>query len=262
MENPNNFLVNTDYPFDMIVYFKECELTSTGSTAQTVTIPHSLGFVPLLFGVWSSSQDYSEVYPLVDDGYFNGIYVESDENNIYVQQRPMSSSSAGHKYYLKIYGFAPISWTGDCEPTAQTSSQLLLDTDTGYSPLLAAGEIQPRRMDVQPEVPTPEQTGIAQTIGLNGFVEITGRCQTASLYYREPIEPQIMIWQTVSSTNRTSLAAKTFFSATGYALRNAPYADFVANTGSPGTGAIAITNGVTRTGMANYNDITHFRVYA
>ena len=61
MENPNNFLINTDYPLDMIIYYKFYELTTNGSSSQTVTIPHGLGFTPLLFGVWSTTPDFAGI---------------------------------------------------------------------------------------------------------------------------------------------------------------------------------------------------------
>jgi hypothetical protein len=263
MENPNNFLINTDYPLDMIIYYKFYELTTDGSSSQTVTIPHGLGFTPLLFGVWSTTPDFAVSHMLVDDGYnlFSAIYVESDETNVYIQKKEPTPTT-GKKRYLKIYGFAPISWTGESEPTAQSNTPLILNTDKQYAPLLAAGMVQPRRLDVQPEVPTPEQTGIYGVIGKNGYKEFSGRSANVSLYYQEPVSPTVMMWKTTSSTDRTAQTSNTFFSATGFALRTAPYADF-ANAGAAGDGrkALAITVGTTRTGMANYNDIVHFRVY-
>lgn len=267
MENPNNFLVNTDYPFDMIVYFNDYAITPNGSVNQTVTLPHSLGFTPLLFGYWSESEDFATTHPLSDLGgnsglYATNIYVESDENNVYIQKYT-TTAKKNTKYYLRIYGFAPISWTGDCEPTAQTNSFLLLDTDKEYAPLLAAGEVQPRRLDVQPPEPTPEQTGIYGVIGNNGYQEFSGRSANVSLYYQEPVNPSIMIWKTTSSTNRTTIKSNCVFYANGFGLIESPYANFV-SAGQQGDGrmAIAISVGATRTGMPTYNDVVHFRVYA
>lgn len=257
MENPNNFLVNTDYPFDMIVYYKSYELTTNGSSSQTVTIPHDLGFTPLLFGIWSTTPDFEVSWPLSDNYYAMYIWVESDENNIYIckhQDNPVS----GKKRYIKIYGFAPTSWTGDCKPTAQSNTALILNTDKIYAPLIAAGAIQPRRMDIQP----PEQMSIMGVIGKTGYQEFNGRATTAYLYYQEPVSPSIMLWKTTAQTNRTKMQTYAGFASNGFPIRTVtPYADFTDTGMGTGEKVITITIGATRTGMPTENDIVHFRVY-
>lgn len=251
MQYPNHFLANTDYPFDMIVYYKYVEYTK-GTSPDSFT--HGLGFAPLVFGCYSNTADFETTNPLCDD---EQCRVESDETNIYI----ISSGASGTKRYIKAYGFAPISWTGECKPTAQSNSALLLDTDNNYSPLIAAGAVQPRRMD-SPDTPG-EQTGIFEILGKQGYVEITGRASDISLYYQEPISPMVMLWKTTSSTNRTRLTTNCALFESGYGLREAPYASYnVAGTQGDGKMAIAINIGVTRTGMPNYNDTIHFRVYA
>ena len=264
MENPNNFLVNTDYPFDMIVYFKEYEFTTTSSTNQSVTIPHSLGFTPLLFGSWSDKQDFADSFTLLDEAFGADkitLYVEADSSNIYINKY-QHDAQPGKKLYLKIYGFAPTTWTGDCEPTANTNSFLLLNTDVSYVPLLAAGAVQPRRLDVLPEVPTPEQTGIYAEIGKKGYAEIDGRSATVSLYYQEPISAMVMLWKETASTGRVKPIYNASWTNQGFPVAAAPYATYNSNTGTVGGRALAITIGTTRTGMPNYNDTIHFRVYA
>jgi hypothetical protein len=107
-----------------------------------------------------------------------------------------------------------------------------------------------------------EQTGLAQTIGETGYVEIEGRSSDISLYYQEPLAPMVMMWLTKAQTNRTILKSNTIFFETGHGLRVAPYATYnVAGAQGDGKMAIAINVGATRTGMPNYNDTLHFRVY-
>lgn len=249
MQYPTHFIANSDYPFDMIIYYKYVEFTK--GTSPT-SFAHNLGFTPLLFGSYSDTEDFEVTRSLCDDR----VKIESDENNVYID----AGGSAGTKKYLKIYGFAPISWTGECKPTAQSNTALLFDTDNEYSPLLAAGAVQPRRMD-NPDTPG-EQTGLAQTIGKTGYIEIEGRASDISLYYQEPLSPMVMMWLTTAQTNRTILQSNTMFYETGYGLRNAPYATYnVAGAQGDGKMALAINVGVTRTGMPNYNDTVHFRVY-
>ena len=55
--DPRDFLLNTDYEMDKIVYFKEGSLNS-GQT--DVSIPHKLGFAPLIFGICAFNEDFSD----------------------------------------------------------------------------------------------------------------------------------------------------------------------------------------------------------
>ena len=247
MQYPTHFIANSDYPFDMIVYYKYVEFTK--GTSPT-SFAHNLGFTPLLFGCYSNTPDFAVTKSLCDET----CDVESDETNVYIS----TGGANGTKRYLKIYGYAPITWTGECKPTAQSNSALLLDTDNEYSPLIAAGAIQPRRMDSQ-----DDPMSLMETIGKIGYVEITGRASDVSLYYQEPISPMTMLWRTNSSTNRTKLTLNCICAESGFAMRESPYATYnEAGTSGDGKMAIAISAGVTRTGMPTYNDIIHFRVYS
>lgn len=269
MENPNNFLVNTDYPLDMIIYYKYYVLTTTSNKRQSISFPHGLGFTPLVFGSWSSTADFEKTIPFteyskltsISFAFDDMISVEADDTNIYIDIYQYSPQS-GRKRYLKIYGFAPTTWTGECAPTAQSNSNLILDTDKKYCPLLAAGAVKPRRLDVMPEPPTPEQTGILLVIGKDGYKEASGRAATISCYYQDPISPTIMLWKTTGTTGRTGQAMNALSAKSGFALRNPPYARFGATGTAPGARFIEISAGTTRTGQATYDNITHFRIYA
>ena len=255
MQYPTHFIFNSDYPFDMIVYYKYLKFTK-GTTPES--FEHGLGFAPLLFGMWDESENFDQAWPFTNNNSLASLvrWIESDDKKIYIH---FDGIDNGKTCYLKIYGFAPVTWTGNCKPTAQSGSSLLLNTDLPYSPLLAAGAIQPRRMD-NPDTPS-EQTGISEDIGKNGHIEVIGRASDVSLYYYDPIQPMVMLWKTTASTGRTAQAGFAALFGTGYGLRNAPYATYNEDTGITGRHALSITAGVTRSGMANYNDVMHFRVY-
>lgn len=254
MENPNNFLVNTDYPLDMIVYYKYHSFKTNSSKTQDITIAHNLGFAPLLFGSWSYNQDFSKAFSLLSDAYGDNqlaLSVKSDENNIYIHKYQYSPQKKN--VYLKIYGYAPTTWTGDCEPTAQSNGPLILDTDNKYASLLAAGAIQP--FIINPPNP-PTQT--ANDIGKGEYIEIDGRVAIANLYYFDPISPVVMTWLTTDG--KTELKSNTFILSYGWPHANPPYVTYNDN-GVMGK-VLAINAGTTREGQANYNDIIHFRVYS
>lgn len=255
MENPNNFLVNTDYPLDMIIYYKYHSFKTNTSKNQTITIAHNLGFAPLLFGSWSYNQDFSKSFSLLSGAYGEGkltLYVTSDENNIYIHKYQYSPQRKN--VYLKIYGYAPTTWTGDCEPTAQSNGPLILNTDSKYASLLSAGAAQP--FIINPPNP-PTQT--YDDIGKGKYVEIDlSRVSTVNLQYYDPVSPVVMLWLT--NDGKTTLTANASFNAYGWPQANPPYATYNDN-GSHGS-VLAINIGTTRSGQANYNDIIHFRVYS
>lgn len=256
MENPNNFLVNTDYPLDMIIYYKYHSFKTNSSKTQDITIAHNLGFAPLLFGSWSFNQDFSKAFSLLSDAYGDNqlaLSVKSDENNIYIHKYQYSPQQKN--VYIKIYGYAPTTWTGDCEPTAQSNGPLILDTDNKYASLLAAGAIQPFILN-PPNPPTQS----ANDIGKGEYIEIDGRVATANLYYFDPISPVIMTWLTTDG--KTELKTNASWSSYGFASAAVPYVNYISNTGITGQNALAIFAGTTREGQANYNDIIHFRVYS
>lgn len=263
MQYPTHFIFNSDYPFDMVVYYKYYVFTTNSSKDRTDSFAHNLGFAPLLFGIWSPTEDFSKSYPLTDFIQSRleniGMYVESDDSNIYVSCGQSNPVTPGRKLYVKIYGFAPTTWTGDCAPTAQSSSSLLLDTDLAYSPLLAAGAVNPKDMTQG----GGQSITLIATVGKNGYQEINGRDSGVALYYQEPLSPTVMMWKTTASTGRTILKTNTVFSTYGFANTVYPYAQYLAAGVNPNDGqrVIQINTGSSRPGQANYDDITHFRVY-
>lgn len=260
MQYPTHFIFNSDYPFDMVVYYKYYVFTTNSSTPQTISFEHNLGFAPLLFGIWSYTEDFAKSYPLTDfitaGSAKIALYVESDATKVYITKEQANPTS-GRKLYAKIYGFAPTTWTGNCKPTAQSSSSLLLDTDLAYSPLLAAGAVNPKDISQG-----GGQTTLMGVIGKTGYQEINGRDNPVALYYQEPLSPTVILWKTTASTGKTKLQTNAQFMTMGFANAAYPTASY-ALAGAQGSGemAIQIQTGASRPGQANYDDITHFRVY-
>lgn len=261
MQYPTHFIFNSDYPFDMVVYYKYYVFTTNSSTPQTISFDHNLGFAPLLFGIWSYTEDFAKSYPLTDfitaGSAKIALYVESDATKVYITKEQTNPTS-GRKLYAKIYGFAPTTWTGNCKPTAQSSSSLLLDTDLAYSPLLAAGAVNPKDISQG----GGQTTTLMGVIGKNGYQEINGRDNPVALYYQEPLSPTVILWKTTASTGKTKLQTNAQFMTMGFANAAYPTASY-ALAGAQGSGemAIQIQTGASRPGQANYDDITHFRVY-
>ena len=106
-----DFLLNTDYEMDKIIYAHDEERTV--SSVTTITIPHTLPTVPLLFGIWSTSPDYTNSHELgdYDDPWNQNLrcYAKADLNNVYITLTPQSvnGSYVSTTFYVRVFGFEP-----------------------------------------------------------------------------------------------------------------------------------------------------------
>jgi hypothetical protein len=144
MADARKFIINSDYPMDMIVFFDHRENLPNASSSPSATIQHNLPFIPLVFGVWSITQDYSDPRSfgqLTDslDGYVD---VRADDTNIYVY------SSAGyydseynwHAYpvFVRVYAFEPADSNADVPFTNISAGKFIINSDYNYAKLLRA----------------------------------------------------------------------------------------------------------------------------
>ena len=141
MSNPTDFLLNTDYEMDKIVYFKSGEFT--GSTE----FEHNLSFEPLLFGVWSTDSDFSSpnalclqdrsMVPGAVDPLSLEAYVRGDNGHIRIYAD--GENSGNTKIYYRVYAFEPNGSRGVAPHTSNSAKQFVLNTDYNYRKLKASG---------------------------------------------------------------------------------------------------------------------------
>lgn len=255
MQNIQNFIATSDYPFDMITYYATYTLTDDGNNTQTIQFAHNLPYTPLLFGTWGDKEDFSGYTgALAPAGMFFSLTAAADSQYVYITKYAYNPTS-GDKFYLKIYGFAPLSWTGDCKPTAQSSTSLLLDTDKQYAPLLATGAMKPYNIS------TPsENTNYTYTIGKGGLIELPIDTQQASLnlLYGGVLAspPSCMLWLE-DANGKIAQAGWARFMSTGYPNgQTSPYVMYQATGG----GMITINAGMRTSTQPETK--THIRVYA
>lgn len=257
MQAIEHFLMNSDYPFDMITYYATYEFTEDSSNDRTMSFNHNLPYTPLLFGTWSNKSDGSGYTgPLAPTGSLYQLFVYSDDTKVYVHRHTGNpSQTVGQKRYLKIYGFAPTTWTGDCAPTAQSSSDFILDTDKSYAPLLASGVIMPSIRGAG-----QANTNYVYTIGKDGYIEIPIDSQQMSMnFYHSPtIMPNVMLWLENGSGYQGKIiqSSQARFMSTGYP--NGSYYPFTLYT-SVGGGLVTVNVG-TRGASDNLYKV-HARIY-
>jgi len=149
MTNPNNFLVNSDYPQDKVIFLASGS-TSLGSyfSAASVNVPHGLTFTPLPRMVWSTSSDFSVCYeagsgPAPQNvlrynlGITGDIY--SDATNISINFTNFISTA--YTIYYRIFCFAPSNVTVDIDSTSSSGDNFILNTDQNYLKLLSSGKV-------------------------------------------------------------------------------------------------------------------------
>lgn len=137
--DPRNFLLNTDYPLDKVVYLLSGSYTQAGGggTGTQVQIAHNLPFRPLVTGSWSTSSDFSVTHemfmPIYND--IGNTYVQVYSNDTNITISGFKNSSGNQTIYYRIYGLAPNDSTGDAPSTASNADNFVLNTDYNYCKL-------------------------------------------------------------------------------------------------------------------------------
>lgn len=125
--NYNNFQINSNKPTDNIIFYAEGNITSQ----QTVTIPHSLGFIPLAFGIcskdggitWSDLDFWNEN----ESGYSTAY---NDHFEVYYYD---TTGTTSVKY--RLFAFTPSNFTGQ---PPQPISNFFINSRYKYDELLFA----------------------------------------------------------------------------------------------------------------------------
>lgn len=140
MADPRDFLLNTDYEMDKVIYFIEGTLNA-GS--YDVKIPHDLGFAPLLFGVCAFNSDFSDARAIPFEWVtqsntiqFNAYSTSSDFILDYLNYEDSTS-----KIYYRIYCFEPSTVRTALKPTSDSAKTFMLNTDYNYCKLFAKGVV-------------------------------------------------------------------------------------------------------------------------
>lgn len=139
MTDPRNFLFNTDYPIDQLVFVHE----GSGSlgTGGTINVPHGLPFIPNVLFYWSFNSDFSIVYDQNVGPFPSGnpsfpftlqVTATSDATNVILNANGTLGPST---VYYRIMAFEPSDSSADVPATAQSADNFTLNTDQNYTKL-------------------------------------------------------------------------------------------------------------------------------
>ena len=157
MADPRNFLFNSDYEQDQIVYFDEGNYTNVTTSGDERSFAHKLSFTPLIFGIWDNDGSFDFPNTINSEGkqtivnslgeiyFFNSIFVSADNTNIYVKMNPkMKADMSGTEstnFYFRLYAFEPTTSHATVGATAKHAHELIFSTDYNYLKIKKKGVV-------------------------------------------------------------------------------------------------------------------------
>lgn len=200
--NAQNFLINSDYPMDKVVYQFSSSQTMDGSTF--FSFPHGLPFAPLIDLTWSYTPDFSVSYTInagpapasVPSYLFDlQVYASSDATNIYIDcYGPASAQTV----YYRIFGFQPDDSNVTLPSTVASGENFIFNSTYNYAKLLTAGHAPftaggvfitiPHNLGYLPQVQVWQKTTRTNLIAVSGDdpsgswqIEVTSTSLTMTL---------------------------------------------------------------------------------
>lgn len=133
--DPRDFLINSDYEMDKIIYFTTGTITAGGSD----TIAHNLSFAPMVFGVFATGPDYTDSHLLPFSGRNSEDFtLSADNTNVNIAYNNQDPTAG---VYYCIMGFEPDGSTADTPATSQHAGSLVIDTEYNYCKLHSKGYV-------------------------------------------------------------------------------------------------------------------------
>lgn len=185
MPNIDHFRLDSDYPMDKIVYFKEGTFTPNNGS---VSFSHGLSFTPLVFGIISPNSNFSESYafnsPVAESGVTvtdfmpRGIILLSNNTSICIYIASAIQSALSGTWYYRIYGFSNESSNITASETTTNAKKLILNSDYEYFKLYDTGSI---------EYSGSSQEIVHHNLGYRPYVMTWGRCPSFSQYLSNSI---------------------------------------------------------------------------
>ena len=138
MVDYRKFAINSDFPTDDIVYSYQGNL-SGDTWSQSATISHGLPFIPLVFGIYSV--DNGTTWSQINFQSQNGSGTLSATASTISAQVGSASGALTTTVRVRIFGFAPSTYTGNTTPPTPLS-KFMIDSRVTYDELLASGTFQ------------------------------------------------------------------------------------------------------------------------
>lgn len=138
MATPRQYIINSDYPMDFIVWGGTGSGSSSSYNQSIITIAHKLPFKPLVFGQFSLDSGATWMPMGLYDYFVNkiDIWVESDATNVYVNFTYLASGTKTVQF--RLWAFAPSDADSSITIPSKSSNSFRLNSDFNYSKLVKA----------------------------------------------------------------------------------------------------------------------------
>lgn len=140
LANARNFKLNTDYPLDKVIYMSSGSMAASGGSSLT-TVPHSLGFAPLIVVSWSNTAGFSEAYEatsaLIQSSPYAGTYVYATAYSDRIELNCISPTFT--TLYYRAYAFMPSDVNVPLDATSQLADTFVFSTDASTAKLYIQG---------------------------------------------------------------------------------------------------------------------------
>lgn len=205
MADARNFLINSDYPLDKVIFLGEATYTNYGSF---FSFNHGLPFTPLIKLTWSLDPSFNTVYgvgggptatiPLVAfDPSCGAVWATSTQ--VFAQFTAYTGTAA---IYIRMYAFEPYGQSNTLPASASGADNFTINSEYNYSKLLDFGvtnnsstpnsvEIIPHNLGYYPQVEAwYELPGKIQSFGFvnpgdaAGYYSTSVEITTTSLVFR------------------------------------------------------------------------------
>ena len=137
MSDPKDFLLNTDYEMDKIIYFTSGSISPQNSYQYVGE--YNFGCIPLVFATFSFTEDFSDTrmsWTFTDTLTIN---LQAVSDGVRVLYR--NSSNPNQKLYYRVYGFMPSNAAANVGSTQKSAKQFMLNTDYNYCKLYKKGVV-------------------------------------------------------------------------------------------------------------------------
>lgn len=139
-----DFLLNSDYPIDKIVFLREVQIPVSANTNFSETIAHKLGSTPFCNAVFSTdgwNTTYQSGAQEMDDSgqsFIKKFVVASDESNVYIKGVTNISGTVA----VRVWGVfqEDNTYNVDAPPTSANTS-FIINSDYNYPSLVKDGVV-------------------------------------------------------------------------------------------------------------------------
>lgn len=147
LANAKNFFINSDYPIDKVVYMTSGSVTIPASDYNDVTIPHGLGFAPLVSAIYSTSSTFTIAYEYNSGQVNTDLTIPSPflydtggaSDATYITLRHTNNTASPVTLYYRVYAFMPTTASADVSFTAGVADNFTINSDYNYTKLILSG---------------------------------------------------------------------------------------------------------------------------